>query len=381
MIGGLSPISLASHRDSLDRCASELTESICSAYAAAARRSFGHDKGNAWWNTSCKLARQKYKKVYSGPMTEDDAIRERNEYRCMIARAKKAHFTNKIAATASGKDIFALPKWHKSTGNFRSTHLKDPRFSDRPPATSLPDKIAILLGNSLTILSKVGGIPLDAPTVATRSISFHPLCHDEVWESILKAGNTVPEADEIPTAILCIAWPLIGECVYSLFDRCLSLGHHPICFRQAVLIMLHKPNKADLSSPRSHRPIVLLSVLGKGLEPLVAKRIAWITVHNKLLTTQKFGALPGRSAVDLTACLTHDVERALSERRTASMLTFDVKGAFDAVLSGRLVRRIREQGWPEPFVNWVASFATNCSVQIRLDGKLGPLQPINCSLP
>ncbi|KAI1005025.1 hypothetical protein K3495_g3186 [Podosphaera aphanis] len=63
------------------------------------------------------------------------------------------------------------------------------------------------------------------------------------------------------------------------------------------------------------------------------------------------------------------------------MLTLDVKGAFDAVLPGRLVRRMREQGWPEFLVKLVASFATNRSVQIRLDGELETLQPVNCGLP
>ncbi|KAI0994002.1 hypothetical protein K3495_g14181 [Podosphaera aphanis] len=66
--------------------------------------------------------------------------------------------------------------------------------------------------------------------------------------------------------------------------------------------------------------------------------MAWITVHNKILTTQQYGALPERSGVDLTTCLPHDVDRALSEGRTASMLTLDVKDAFDAVLPGRLAR-------------------------------------------
>ncbi|KAI0997817.1 hypothetical protein K3495_g10370 [Podosphaera aphanis] len=145
--------------------------------------------------------------------------------------------------------------------------------------------------------------------------------------------------------------------------------------------MRQKPNKADLFSPRSYRLIALLSVLRIGLERLIAKRIAWVVVRNKILTTQQFGALPGRSAVDLTTCISHDVKRALSEGRTASMLTLDVKGAFDAVLPGRLARRMREQGWPESLVNWVASFAINRSVQIRLDGELGPLQSINCDLP
>lgn len=145
--------------------------------------------------------------------------------------------------------------------------------------------------------------------------------------------------------------------------------------------MLQKPKKPDLSSPRSYRPIALLSVLGKGLERIIAKRLSWISVREKVLACQQFGALPRRSAIDLTTCITHDIERALNEGRTASMLTLDVKGAFDSVLPGRLIRRLREQGWPENLIKWVTSFATARTVQIRLDGETGPVQNISCGLP
>ncbi|KAI0999306.1 hypothetical protein K3495_g8891 [Podosphaera aphanis] len=63
------------------------------------------------------------------------------------------------------------------------------------------------------------------------------------------------------------------------------------------------------------------------------------------------------------------------------MLTLDVKGAFDAVLLGRFVRRMREQGWPEYLAKWLTSFATNRTVQIRLDGETTPPQKVNCGLP
>lgn len=76
----------------------------------------------------------------------------------------------------------------------------------------------------------------------------------------------------------------------------------------------------------------------------MARNIAWTAIHHKVLTRQQFGALPLRSAIDLTTCLTHDVEQALNEGKTASLLTFDVKGAFDTVLPGRLLYRLRVQG-------------------------------------
>ena len=50
--------------------------------------------------------------------------------------------------------------------------------------------------------------------------------------------------------------------------------------------MIGKPNKADMTSPRSYRPIALLSVLGKGLERVVAKRMAWVAIKHKVLTSR-----------------------------------------------------------------------------------------------
>ncbi|EED18626.1 reverse transcriptase, putative [Talaromyces stipitatus ATCC 10500] len=166
----------------------------------------------------------------------------------------------------------------------------------------------------------------------------------QVEESVLQAGNTAPGLDEIPTCILKVIWPLIKD---------------------------KKPKKTDWSSPSLYRLIALLSVLGKGLERLVAQNMAWISIHYKVLARQQFGALPLRSINNLTTCLTHDVEQALNQ---------DVKGAFDTVLPGRLIRRLREQGWPTNLVLWIASFATGRSVQIRLDGEIGPSTDIACGL-
>ena len=90
--------------------------------------------------------------------------------------------------------------------------------------------------------------------------------------------------------------------------------------------------------------------------------------------SQQFGALHERSAVNLTIYITLDVNRDLNEGFTETLL------ALDAVLPGRLARRLREQGWPESFVPWKSSFAIGRSVQIRLDGKTSPLQQVNCEL-
>lgn len=96
-----------------------------------------------------------------------------------------------------------------------------------------------------------------------------------------------------------------------------------------------------------------------------------------MLTTQNFGGLTGRSAVNLTICFTHDLERALNEGLTDSMLTLDFKGAFDDILPGRLISRMRKLGWQGFLVNWFCFFATNSSVQVRLDGETESPHSVN----
>ena len=121
--------------------------------------------------------------------------------------------------------------------------------------------------------------------------------------------------------------------------------------------------------------------LGKGLERLLAKRIAHTALVEGVISDQHFGPVPGRSAVDLVGCVVHDVEKALDRRHTATLVTVDVKGAFDGVLHNRLLRRMQEQGWPPQLLRWTSSFLSGRSAQVRYPG--GVTEPIQlaCGVP
>lgn len=358
----------------LDVAALNLVTAIRNAYQGSAARSSGKGMGVPWWNQDCSTAVRTYR-------TSDRSQEDKRVLRRVVCKAKRQYFLNKFNIASTAKEVFDMSKWHKTAGSYRSPPLKDPTNYERPLAVTLSEKREVLARNLLQNTAEVGDIPFDSPAVPRRSLPFPAITVQEVRNSILAAGNTAPGKDEITTAVLKAGWPLLEEPVFVLFQKCLAASYHPACFRTAILAMLSKPNKPDKSSPRAYRPIALLSVLGKGLERLIARRMSWISTQYQVLPKQQFGALPLRSAVDLTTCLTHDIETALNRGLTASLLTLDVKGAFDAVLPGRLVRRLREQGWPDFLVRWIASFATNRSVYIRLDGSLGPPIAIHCGLP
>ena len=166
----------------------------------------------------------------------------------------------------------------------------------------------------------------------------------EAEDACVNTPNTSPGSDGINTLLIAAVWPTIGELVRSIYEACLTVGYHPKAFRTAEVVMLPKAGKKTFTEIKSWRPISLLSCLGKGLERIIARRMATLSIKESLLNPQQFGALPKRSAVDLAACVTHDVERAFAEHKVASLLTMDVSGAFNAVLRDRLILRLRQQG-------------------------------------
>ena len=145
--------------------------------------------------------------------------------------------------------------------------------------------------------------------------------------------------------------------------------------------MIGKTNKPDPSRPNAWRPIALLSCLGKGLERLIARRLAYAAINQGVLNPQQFGALPKRAATDLVACLVHDIEVAWGKGQVASLLITDIKGAFDSILRNRLTLRLRQQGWPTWLIRWVSSFQSDRSIIVRLGDFTSDSSRLTCGLP
>ncbi|CCF35795.1 reverse transcriptase [Colletotrichum higginsianum] len=271
--------------------------------------------------------------------------------------------------------------WQKAKGSFQTPPLRD--GSNPTALISQPKEKRDLFARVLLRNAAIStDIPAESPGPRLEAnLPFPRVTKDEVQTSIFSARSTTPGSDGITTAVLKTAWPVIEDIVFRLYSGCVCEGWHPTCFKEAILVILPKPGKRDRALPRSYRPIALLSVLGKGLERLVARRLAWITVKFQVLHDQQFGALPLRSCSDLIAAAIHDIECAWQRGRVTSMLTLDIKGAFDAVLPGRLIRRLRCQGWPENLVRWVSSFVLGRRARIRLDGEMGDVFDLECGLP
>jgi len=178
----------------LDKEALLLTQSLQNAYSKAAKRSTGRNTGQPWWTADCKKAA---KENCKGP-TLDSARKLRNTVR----KAKNEYWAIRLDSVVNPIDVFQMTKWHQSTGIYRSPPLKDPLHPDKPPARTIEEKRELLVAELLTNKAEAGDIPLDTPTVAARHIDFPPITAKDVCKAVLKASNTAPDADKVPTAIL-----------------------------------------------------------------------------------------------------------------------------------------------------------------------------------
>lgn len=195
------------------------------------------------------------------------------------------------------------------------------------------DEKARLLLDTHTIPPKTERTDQSYEVSSPASESDTSVTEEEVKLALFRPGSTAPGPDSLPNNAWKKAWKHFKGSLVNLFDGCVTLGHHPDAFKQAKMVAIWKPGR-DRTSPQGYRLISLLSTLGKGLERLIASRLARDIILEKYIC-----AVLKRAVTDLTLSLMDELESCLKNkyRLCATLLTFDVKGAFDPVQRGRMI--------------------------------------------
>ena len=150
----------------------------------------------------------------------------------------------------------------------------------------------------------------------------------------------------------------------------------PTRWRHAKIIPLKKPNKENYTIAKAWRPISLLATLGKVLESVIAERISHAVETYGLLPTSHFGARKQRSAEQALLLLQEQIYAAWRGRRVLSLISFDVKGAFNGVCKERLLQRRKARGIPEVLLRRVEAFCSERTATIQINGQASEAQSL-----
>lgn len=380
---GLTDPSQVHSTPELDSLASAMEEIFRIAIEKGGTLDKGTGRSAAWWTDDCRQAHLAY--TFTRRNAEDSTA-EKKALLNTICQAKRDYWRRVIDQASDDKSLYKVVSWHKQAPKLKAPPLK---IGDRIVEDTL-QKAELLRSEVLGRFSAEDDLtdfnPEDFDADDYAGLTSLPwdyhISLEEVERCTIGVTSTSPGTDKVTVRLLKACWHVIKHKLHSLFEKCLQLSHFPACWKGAEVAMIPKvgPGK-DPASVRSWRPIALLSCISKGFERILAKRLAWTALTHNILSKQHAGALPKRSAMDLVASLTHDLEAALQRGKSATLVTLDVQGAFDALLPNRLLRRMQSQGWPIGTIRLIRSFLTGRRVRVRLEDCTTIFYDVECGTP
>ena len=169
-------------------------------------------------------------------------------------------------------------------------------------------------------------------------------------------GDSAPGLDGIPAVVYRRCLLTVLPWLVRIFQGCVALGHVPLAWRTAKVIALRKPGKDNYSTPRSYRPISLLSVMGKFLEKIMCKRLMGFLESRSLLSPHQYGFRRRRETEQACCRLTEAITAAFRRRQQVQAVMLDIQAAYDTVWQAGLLEKLRRKGVPGYIVSWVQGF-------------------------
>lgn len=211
-----------------------------------------------------------------------------------------------------------------------------------------------------------------------EAVPMPDLTLEEIEEKVMAAKPwKAPGEDGLPAVVWKRLWPVVKYRVWALFDSSLRDGVVPHQWRTVKIIPLKKADKENYALAKAWRPISLLSTLGKILEAVIAERMSYAVEACGLLPTNHFGARRRRSAEQALVLLQEQIYKAWRSGKVLSLVSFDVKGAYNGVHKERLLQRMRARGMPDRLIRWLDAFCSDRTATMAVNGFTSERQKLS----
>ncbi|KAF6515846.1 hypothetical protein HZS61_004587 [Fusarium oxysporum f. sp. conglutinans] len=319
-----------------------------------------------FWRNLARARRRAGQRIDS---LEDRTKEAAKEYQDTIRKQKKAHWDGFLA---DGTNIWQAAKYLKHGDETNGDKVPPLKRADGTTTQDKVEQAEELL--SVFFPPLPADIEGEGPRPRRREVAMPNLTMEEVEEKVMEAKAwKAPGQDGLPAMVWKQLWSVVKERVLHLFHTSLSQGRLPDQWRTAKTIPLKKPGKDGYKKAKSWGPISLLSTLGKILEAVVANRISYAVETYGLLPTNHFGARKRRSAKQALLLFQEQVYKAWRNRKVVSLVSFDVKGAYNGVFKDRLLQRLEARGIPRRLVRWIDAFCSSRTATITVNGYTSAL--------
>ncbi|CCE34857.1 uncharacterized protein CPUR_08796 [Claviceps purpurea 20.1] len=279
-----------------------------------------------WWTKECQQTWVDWKLAKRDLHTDpDEALEEKHMFKAMVRKAKQQYWGNRIAGCQDRSKLWSVVAWHKYSARLNPPPIQHNGILIQDPVGKA-EALWEAIGERFSSDDDLPEDPLEDWQDSDKDPRLAWSCEvtmEELEKATIGPKNTAPGIDRTTIGLMKKCWDILKSCSQDIMDG----------------------SSAGIISP----------------------------LHA--------GALPRKSAMDLVASFTHDVELALNKNLSVSMVLMDVQGAFDALLRNRLLERMRRQGWPLELLRLVRSFLRDRRVRARLGKARTGFKEVLCGTP
>ncbi len=322
--------------------------------------------------------RRKWKR-YSDVQAEQEYHEARANYYYEVKKAK-SNCWNNFLENASGKEIFKTFQYTKQNKIEKLPILQYQSENREVNAITFQKKCNAFL-KTLFIKPPESTEPIWTNYQESDNWKWPEVTKDEIKAAIFTSSiKKAAGPDTISFLILQKIYAVLENRFYKLYKALIQFGYHPKCWKQAVGVILKKPNR-KATIPKFYRVVSLLNCLGKVAEKIIAARLSYTAETSDLLHIDQIEGRRQKSAIDAVLSLIHDIQLAKHEKKITSVLFMNVKEVFDHVSANHLLKICQKLKLPKSLCFWIRSFLQNRKVQLRFDGNTQEMTDVNIGIP
>ncbi|KAJ4435142.1 hypothetical protein ANN_23718 [Periplaneta americana] len=215
-----------------------------------------------------------------------------------------------------------------------------------------------------------------------------PVKHDIAQTSSTEVKTTIfeskqkksPGPDKITTEMSAHLPQLALTHLTKIYNACLQPKYFPRSWKHAHIVTFPKPKK-NPTIPNNRRPISLLSIPGKILEKIIARRLLPLLQTPSRTHHQQFGFKKHHStAYQLKRITTHIKDHFHTDQHTMAVF-LDIAQAFDTVWHSGLLHKLQVLTIDDGLIHIIHSFLSDRTFQVKMENKLSAVQNIHSGVP
>jgi hypothetical protein len=213
------------------------------------------------------------------------------------------------------------------------------------------------------------------PDVPEFIINSTGPCH---FIDVVNSMHSKFSVDNISSSLIKYVIYEIAVPLAHIFKLSIDTGTFPDAFKSSRVVPVFK--QGDARNCDNYRPIALVDSFSKILEKMIAIDLSNHLDRNNLLLKHQYGFQRGKSTEHNLVHVTNYIGSALNEGKWCIGIFLDLKKAFDTVQHDILLRKLEKFGIRGTALDWFASYLSNRSQCVDINGSLSDFKRIIMSV-